>query len=342
MAPNRLKIALVNPPYRSPTRPDTWITVPPEGYGGVQWVLANLIDGLRALGHEIHLLGAPDTVSRDPGLNVIHAAEPAEMRQWVRHTDLDIVHDHSNGIIGPEHVRLDTAYISTHHMTGRPMHPQNCVYLSRAQRSDAGATDGAPVVRIPINVGRYPAGSRKDDFLLFIGRVSSHKGTLEATAFAQAAGLPLLVAGPSWEPEYRAQVESVGKASVTFLGEVGGARRLDLLARARAVLALSQPVSGPWGGVWCEPGATVVSEAAASGTQVIATPNGCLAEIVPSVGRLVSYGSTFDPAVVREYVDNPVPPALLRSEAEAHWGHVRIASEYDSIYRALLNGAVWK
>jgi len=304
-------------------------------------VLANLIEGLLALGHAIYLLGAPDTVSHNPNFTVVQAAEPTEIRQWVGQKPLDIVHDHTNGIVGPEHVRPGTAFISTHHMTGRPTHPRNCVYLSLAQRRDSGASDDAPIVRIPVNVSRYRTAPTKEDFLLFMGRVSPHKGALEAAALARAAGLPLLIAGPSWEPEYRARVESVGSDSVKFLGEVGGTQRLDLLAGAQAVLVLSQPVSGPWGGVWCEPGATVVSEAAASGTQVIATSNGCLAEIVPPVGHVVPFGPEFERAVVREYLDNPVPSTLLRSEAESRWGHVGIAREYDLIYRALLDGAAW-
>jgi glycosyltransferase involved in cell wall biosynthesis len=193
-----------------------------------------------------------------------------------------------------------------------------------------------------VNVSRYEIARRKGDFLLFLGRVSAHKGALGAAAFARAAGLPVVIAGPSWEPEYRAQVEATGGASVKFLGEIGGRQRLDLLARARAVLVLSQPKAGPWGGTWCEPGATVVSEAAASGTPVIATFNGCLPEIVPQVGHLVPFGTAFDPAAARELLKAGPEPAVLRSAAGAQWGHVRIASQYLDLYQAVISGACWQ
>jgi len=337
-----LRVAVINPPFPSPTRPGQWITVPPEGYGGVQWVAANLLDGLLALGHEVFLLGAPASRSFHPRLTVIPAATQAEIKEWVGRAYVDIVHDHTNGIVGPEDTRSGVAYLSTHHLTGQPRYPGNCVYLSAAQRRNAGATDRAPVIRIPVNVSRYEIARRKGDFLLFLGRVSAHKGALEAAAFARAAGLPVVIAGPSWEPEYRAQVEATGGASVKFLGEIGGRQRLDLLARARAVLVLSQPKAGPWGGTWCEPGATVVSEAAASGTPVIATFNGCLPEIVPQVGHLVPFGTAFDPAAARELLKAGPEPAVLRSAAGAQWGHVRIASQYLDLYQAVISGACWQ
>jgi glycosyltransferase involved in cell wall biosynthesis len=252
------------------------------------------------------------------------------------------VHDHTNGIVGPGDTNSGVAYLSTHHLTGQPRYPGNCVYLSAAHRRNAGASERAAVIPIPVNVSRYEVAQDKGDFLLFLGRVSAHKGTLEAAAFARASGLPLLIAGPSWVPEYRAQVEATGGASVKFLGEVSGRQRLDLLARARAVLVLSQPKAGPWGGTWCEPGATVVSEAAASGTPVIAIFNGCLPEIVPHVGHLVPFGTTFDPADARELLKAGPEQTVLRSEADIRWGHVRIASQYQDLYHAVISGACWQ
>lgn len=316
--------------------------MPPEGYGGIQWVVANLTDGLLALEHEVFLLGAPESRSRHPRLSVVPAAEPHELRDWLRRATVDIVHDHTNGLVSPDILCPGARFLSTHHLTGRPRLPQNCVYLSVAQREDAAASADAPVVRIPVNVSRYAVADRKDDYFLFLGRVSPHKGALDAAAFASSAGLQLLLAGPSWEPEYRAQIESAHAGHVTFLGEVGGRRRTKLLARARAVLALSQPTEGPWGGTWCEPGATVVSEAAASQTPVLATRNGCLAEIVPPVGQLVDYGEVLDPVEVKRWLSGPAAPERLRTEAHQRWGHLRIARQYDEIYRSRLDGATWR
>src|SRR5262249_45697667 len=155
------------------------------------------------------------------------------------------------------------------------------------QRTGAGSAT-APVIRLPVNPQRYLFTDKKQDYLLFLGRVSRHKGVKEAATFAAAAGLPLRVAGPSWEPDYLAEVTARHPDTVEYVGDVGGHRRLELIAGARAALVMSQPVPGPFGDLWSEPGATVVSEAAVSGTPIISTANGCLPEIVPGVGVILS------------------------------------------------------
>src|SRR5690242_20997174 len=50
-----LHVAMVAPPY---------FTVPPEGYGGVESVIAGLVDGLVDRGHRVTLLGAGDHETR--------------------------------------------------------------------------------------------------------------------------------------------------------------------------------------------------------------------------------------------------------------------------------------
>jgi hypothetical protein len=45
-----VRIAVVAPP---------WYPVPPSGYGGIEWVVALLADGLTDRGHEVTLLAPP-------------------------------------------------------------------------------------------------------------------------------------------------------------------------------------------------------------------------------------------------------------------------------------------
>ncbi len=328
-----MKIAMVNPPFRLPTDESRWITVPPQGYGGIQWVVAHLVAGLLELGHEVALLGAPGSPDGHPNLSVIPVAEQSEMRSWLRTAQVDVVHDHSDGKVAP---LAGTAFVSTHHLTSRPVHQAGCVYLSRAHRTHCGGGAAAPVIPIPVDPSRYAGPAAKEDFLLFLGRISPHKGALEAAAFARAAGLPLVLAGPSWEADYHDQIMDEYGDGVRLAGEVGGDERRRMLATARAILVLSQPTIGPWGGIWCEPGATVVSEAAASGTPVIATANGCLPEIVPPVGALVGYGCDFEPADAKHCLNELPSPAEVRAEAVRRWNHVAIARRYVEIYRRAL------
>ena len=60
------------------------------------------------------------------------------------------------------------------------------------------------------------------------------------------------------------------------------------------------------------------------------------------MGHLVGYGTAFDPAATRELMKAAPEPVALRSQAEAQWGHVRIAAEYVEAYRAAISGARWR
>ena len=335
-----MRIALVNIPFRAPAEYGSeWITVPPQGYGGIQWMVANLMRALLEKGHAVALLGAPGSPRAGPLHTVADAATPAAVASWLAAEAYDVVHDHSDGaIFSAEWSR--GAFLSTHHLTGKPKTATNAVFLSEAQKAMAGQP-AAPVVRLPVDVSRHVFRERKRDYLLFLGRVSPWKGALEAARFADAVGLRLYLAGPHWEEDYLASILRRHGANTEVLGEVGGRDRLELLADARAVLVMSQPVPGPWGGIWSAPGASVVSEAAASGTPVISSDNGCLPEITPHVGVVVPAGERLSSRQARDVLARLPAPAFVRAAAEREWGSHRIASQYEDLYARVMRGERW-
>ncbi|GAA2972152.1 hypothetical protein GCM10010519_04100 [Streptomyces lactacystinicus] len=328
---------MLNPPYRYGQDTTQWITVPPQGYGGIQWVVATLIDGLLAAGCAILLVGAPGSPPR-PGLTISDATTPAAALGALREFAPDVVHDHTNNQLLPTEAPWPT--VRTHHLNGALANPANGVYLSHAQRGATGSAR-APIIRLPVNPDRYTYRETKDAFLLFLGRVSAHKGARQAAAFAQAADLPLILAGPVWEPDYLHGILADYPDTAQYIGEVGGPRRTGLLADARALLALSQPFGGPLGGEWIEPGATVVAEAAVSGTPVIATDNGCLAEIAPHVGIALRHGVVPTPEQAAKILAGLPTPEHLRATAVERWGHHVIAAKYLEVYRRAAAGGSW-
>jgi glycosyltransferase involved in cell wall biosynthesis len=191
------------------------------------------------------------------------------------------------------------------------------------------------VIRLPVNLDRFrPAPKR--NYLLFLGRISPWKGVFQSAAFAAAVNRHLVLAGPAWEQEYLDMIVSTYGAFVSWRGEVGGDQRQRLLAEATAVMVLSQPVDGPWGGKWIEPGAMVVAEAAASGTPVIATSNGCLAEIAQRVGVIVDTGILSIEAAQVALASLPSSDAVRRAAAD--WNHVAVANEYLELYHHVVAG----
>jgi glycosyltransferase involved in cell wall biosynthesis len=336
-----MDIAMINIPIETPwLGQGSWVTVPPAGYGGIQWVVANLIDGLLELGHRVYLLGAPGSLSNHRSLIVLDLGSTEDILTWLASNSVDIIHDHSNRI-PLETLFPAQPYVSTHHFTGTPRNPVNAIYCSSAQCKAAGSSI-APVVRIPVNPARYRFSAEKEDYLLALCRVSPWKGALEAAQYAEAAGLRLILAGPAWEGEYFHTVMTKFRHVVDYRGEVRGMERLNLLAKAKALLVLSQPVMGLWGDIWCEPGATVVSEASVSGTPVISSDNGCLPEIVPHVGVVIPTGEELVPVRVRATLSALPSAEMLQSAALREWHYLKIAQEYEQIYMQVIGGRTWR
>ena len=50
-----MKVAILSPP---------WFPVPPTGYGGIEWIVSLLADGLAKDGHEVTLFASGDSRTR--------------------------------------------------------------------------------------------------------------------------------------------------------------------------------------------------------------------------------------------------------------------------------------
>ncbi len=149
------------------------------------------------------------------------------------------------------------------------------IAVSAAQRRSAPATRFVRVVHHGVDPTAFPLGDGEGSYLLVLGRMDPVKGIHVAVDVARRAGVPLLVAGPARSDAERryfaTQVEPRLGPGVTYVGEVGGERKLSLLRNARALL---MPVQ------WEEPFGMVVVEALATGTPVLAFDRGAMAEIV--------------------------------------------------------------
>jgi glycosyltransferase involved in cell wall biosynthesis len=101
------------------------------------------------------------------------------------------------------------------------------------------------------------------------------KGVHTAARVARAAGVPLRIAAKMREPAERdyfvQRVRPLLGGDLEYVGEVGGAEKLELLAGAACLL---NPIA------WPEPFGMVMIEALACGTPVVATPSGAAPEIV--------------------------------------------------------------
>jgi hypothetical protein len=65
-----MRIAVVAPP---------WYPVPPSGYGGIEWVVAPLADGLTDRGHDVTLFASPGSEIEAQLVSPLREVPPEEL-----------------------------------------------------------------------------------------------------------------------------------------------------------------------------------------------------------------------------------------------------------------------
>ena len=342
----RLHVAVIAPPY---------FDVPPAAYGGVEAVVADLIDALVDRGHEITLIGAGKHGTRaqrflrtyetgaadrlgQPIPEVVHAAKVARILEDL---PIDLVHD--NTLTGPllARGRPIPTVVTVHGPTsGDPRQYYGAlgdtvalVGISDAQRAQAPELAWAATVHNSIRADTFPFRADKEDFALFLGRYSPDKAPHLASEAARAAGLPIVLAGKCSEPAERAyfarEVEPRLGPDTTIFGVADAAQKRDLLSRACCLLF---PIC------WEEPFGLVVIEAMACGTPVVATRRGAVPELVldGQTGVMVDSPDEMPGAIAAA---RKLDPRACRQHVETSFTTEVMAAGYEKVYRKVLAAA---
>jgi glycosyltransferase involved in cell wall biosynthesis len=344
-----LRVAMLAPP---------WISVPPPGYGGVEWVVSGLTEALISRGHIVTLFCAPGSRSSATVVTLLDRHHPDEIERSLHESDhvarafdeielappgrrFDVVHDHCGFTALAMADRLDTPLVHTLH--GQFTRSTSAFYahhgykaalvgISRAQVASTLAPAGLDAVAVipnPIDVGSWPFREEKDDYLLWVGRMTAEKGPHRAIAAARMAGLPLVMAGviQRGHQEFfdREVAPHVDGDRVRFIGEVGGVAKRGLFAGARALL---MPIR------WEEPFGMVMVEALACGTPVIAFSEGAACELVidGETGFLVDDEVGMAAAVGRL---DTIAPQACRAWVAKHCDVDSVALAYEQVYQSV-------
>jgi glycosyltransferase involved in cell wall biosynthesis len=340
-----VRIAQVSPP---------WVAVPPKGYGGIEWIVSLLADGLVERGHDVTLFATGDSETKAhleyafeaaPGPAFNNSIWHDTVHQLLVHRDpsrFDLIHQHTywSGMVAA--LLLDRPMVHTLHRSftaemQRVYEPVAdriwYVAVSEDQRSHMPGLRYAGVVHNGIDTSRYPLREEKEDFLLFIGRTHPDKGPRRAVDAAVAAGLPLVMAAKIAEPieieHWQKVVQPVLPEGTRVLQEISHDEKVDLLGRARAVLF---PID------WDEPFGLVMTEAMACGTPVIATPRGAVPEVVVEgeTGFIVpveGYGEAAAEAIGRIA---EIDPRVCRKHVEEQFSGEAMVAAYEDVYRDVL------
>jgi glycosyltransferase involved in cell wall biosynthesis len=339
-----MRIAILAPP---------WFPIPPPRYGGIEWVVALLADGLVEAGHDVTLFATGEARTRAKVVASFPEARPLEIgRTWTelhhaveclaRLDGFDVVNDHS-GPLGAVLGGLSaTPFLHTVHgtLTGEAgkiyarlpsIAPDvGLVSISLNQRKPCPDLNWAATVPNALDLGAYPVEPHRGDYLLFLGRLSPDKGCHRAIEVAKEAGVPLKIAGKMHDAaeKYYFETEVRPRLSdrVEYLGEVSHAEKVDLLQNARATLFPIQ---------WEEPFGLVMIESMACGTPVIATRRGAVPEVVDDGRSGIIVGDASEMAAALAAADE-LDPLECRRYVEERFSRERMVREYEAAYRAVL------
>jgi glycosyltransferase involved in cell wall biosynthesis len=345
----------VSPTFRIAQAAPPTERVPPEAYGGTERVVFELVTELVRRGHEVTTFASGD--SAVPGTLV--PTVPRALRQLGHGGDIsgymlatmiqvldralefDLVHSHlewyslalrrasSRPVVSTFHGRLDLPW-SRAALADRP---SGLVAISESQSSvhpDVPWT----IVHNGLTLDASPFERKRNDALVFVGRVTPEKGIVEAIEIAARSGRTLKIAakvGPTPKEQdfnehvFQPALKAAGNR-VEFLGELSGSDRDALFAESYAVL---MP------GSWPEPFGLVAIEALACGAPVLARRVGGLDEIIRE-GVDGFFGD--DVTELAFLVDGvgQLDRSAMRASVIDRFSATRMADGYEALYARML------
>jgi glycosyltransferase involved in cell wall biosynthesis len=330
----------------------TWFAVPPTGYGGIEWVVALLADGLADAGHEVTLFASGDSRTKAKLVYVFHDAPSAQIGRtmpelhhalacYARADEFEVINDHSGMLGAVLGGTVETPVVHTVHgpLDGDPgevyelineVAPQvGMISISLNQRKPRPHLNWVANCHNALDFSVYPFKPTRGNYLLFLGRLSPDKGAHRAIAVAMETGLPLKIAGKKQDPKeltyFHEFVEPHLVDGIEYLGEVSHGEKVELLQNARATLF---PIE------WEEPFGLVMIESMACGTPVIATRWGAVPEVIEH-GRsgIIVDDYRIIPVALEEA--DKLDPYDIRRYVEQEFSADRMVSDYLAAYRTI-------
>ncbi|MBA3716933.1 MAG: glycosyltransferase family 4 protein [Actinobacteria bacterium] len=341
----KLRIAIVAP---------VWFPVPPTGYGGTEWIVSLLADGLADAGEDVTMFASGDSWTKAK-LSYVYAEAPSHLigrslpelhhalACYERADEFDVINEHSGPpgaalggavstpVVHTLHGPLDGEAGPIYEQIARVAPQVGMISISLNQRKPKPNLPWVANVPNALDFSLYPCKPHRGDYLLFLGRMSPDKGAHRAVAIAMETGTPLKIAGKRREPKEREYFEQYVQPhlgnGIEYLGEVTHGEKVELLQNARVTLF---PIE------WEEPFGLVMIESMACGTPVIATRRGAVPEVIEEGSRGGIVVDNYREMAAKLEEADELDPLECRAYVEDRFSGERMVADYMDAYRAAI------
>lgn len=337
---------------------DAELPVPPELYGGIERIIASLVEEYRALGHEVALVAHVDSIVEVdaffpwPGKTSTRLSDSLKNALFLQHAvkefQPDVLHSFSRLLwllpLRLSFSKLPKVMSYQREPSGRTIRMSRKIhgdqYLNFTGCSEYIAKNGeirggGKWYAIPnfVKLSDYTFSSEVADDapLVFLSRIESIKGTHNAIEIAQKSKRKLIIAGnisedaeAYWETQIKPHIDG---EQISYVGPVNDIQKNELLGQASAMVV---PIE------WNEPFGIVFAEALACGTPVISTPHGSLPFIVEPGEHGYLIGDNSEGVIAVSHLPN-IDRRQCRKRAEELFSSTVVAEQYLQLYREQLS-----
>lgn len=357
--PKKLRIAQVSP---------LWYPVPPKGYGGTEFVVSKLTEGLVKRGHKVTLFASGDSKTSAKLVSVTDKNLYSRNVPWLapnyniqnlieafsREKDFDIIHTHIDqfDLLFRVHSKVPTVATLHNMIWARWRKRTGEWYDLEAVTKNYSRYPKLPYIAISnkyrevcpakirfaktiyhgVNAEQLKFNKKPSDYFVWLGRIVDIKGPHIAVELARKLGLKLVIAGvlrsENDEAYYRREIKPYLSSKIKSVGALNNPKEKS------RVLGNAKALIYPL--LWDEPFGIVLSEAMATGTPVIAFNRGAAGEIVKhgETGFLVKNKQQMIRAI--KNIDS-ISRAKCRERVEKNFSIEKMVENHEKLYYQLIN-----